>query len=153
MQVRPVAQIGRAVEKDGAALVPDAGAKNEHPVISFPPDSGIAEASHHDSRRRSCDHRFGALLPSAQAVVLRDSETLHFTPRVHAVAQSGFAVGSRRSDAGVNHRWLALVDDGAAAENAVAVRAAGSGGKSNRFVMPVNHVGAGGMRPIHVAPD
>src|ERR1700722_150534 len=128
MQVCPVAQIGRAIQKDGAALVADAGAENQHPVISFAPETGIAEAGDGESRGRSCDHGFGNFLPGAKAMVFRDCEALHFTPGMDAIAQRGFGFGRGRSDTGINNGWLAVVKDGAAAENAVAVRGAGSGG-------------------------
>ena len=59
----------------------------------------------------------------------------------------------RRSDPGIDDGWPAVVEDGATAEDPVAIGTAGSGESAIGLVLPVNHVGAGGVRPIHVAPD
>src|ERR1700676_1620025 len=153
MQIGPATQVGRTVEKDDAAFVADAGAENQHPVSSFSPEAGITEAGDGKSRRRSCDHGFGKLLPGAQVIVLRASQALHFTPGVYAVAQRGFGLGCGGRHPRVDHSWFSMVEHSAPTENAVAVGSIRSRGYGDPFVLPVDHVEAGSMRPIHVAPD
>ena len=46
-----------------------------------------------------------------------------------------------------------MIFDGAAAEAAVLVGAAGRGGQRHGQMFPVEHVRADGVRPVHVAPD
>lgn len=45
------------------------------------------------------------------------------------------------------------MEDGAAGEAAVGVRATGSGSEGDREMLPVEHVWADGVSPMHVPPD
>jgi len=69
-----------------------------------------------------------------------------------AVAESGFGDGDRL-DAGVEEVRCVVVDDGAAGKAALGVGTAGSGGERYRKALPVHHVGANGVDPVHVSPD
>ena len=72
---------------------------------------------------------------------------------MHTVFESGFGIRGRRLYTRIDDRGGAVVNDGAAAEHSILVGASGSGGERDRLMTPVNHVIAGGVRPVHVAPD
>src|SRR5580704_16104953 len=69
-----------------------------------------------------------------------------------AVTECG-AVGGDGFYTGIDDGGGAVVIDGAAGEAAVRVVAAGSWSERDGFVLPVNHVVADGVIPVHVAPD
>jgi hypothetical protein len=84
---------------------------------------------------------------------LRRCQALRLAPGVHTVFESGFGIRGRRLYARIDDRGGAVVKDGTSAENSILVGASRSGRERDRFMMPVNHVIAGGVRPVHVAPD
>jgi hypothetical protein len=133
--------------------VRDAGTDNQHPEIAFTPKAGIAKPGDHKTRGWCGDYRFRKLLPLAEVLVLRDGEALRFTPGMNTVTQRSFIGYCRRSDCGIDHGGFAVVEDCAAAENAIAIGTARRGRKSDRFVFPANHILACSVCPVHVAPN
>ena len=113
---------------------------------------GIAEAGDFHAGRRSGDDGLGTLLPGAESVVGGDGEALGFAEVIVAVGERGFGWGDGL-DAGIDDGRGSVVEDGGAGEAAVGVGTAGGGCEGDGKALPVNHVGAGGVGPVHVAPD
>src|SRR4029077_9858693 len=113
---------------------------------------GIAKAGDGKTRRWCSDDRAGKLLPIAEVVVLRDHEALGFTPGMNTITQCGLVGRCRRSYGGIDHGWLAVVEDCTAAEYAVTIWTARSRRERDWLVFPVNHVRACGVAPIDVLP-
>ena len=87
----------------------------------------------------------------SKLVVFGGGEHLRLAQFVVAVVQC--CLGGRRIlHAGVDNRGLAVEDHRRSAEAAFAVGPAGRGRKRDRLVMPVHHVRADGVSPMHVAP-
>ena len=152
MEISPAPQIGRAVKQDGAALAPHAGAEREHPIAAFAPNARIPETGHRESWRRIGNNRLRSLAPDTQAAV-GNGQALHLAPGVQAIAQSCFASIAGWLDTRVNHGWLSAVENGAAAEDPIAIVAARSRRECDRFMVPVDHVRARSMGPMHRSPE
>ncbi len=151
MEIFPFAQVLGAVEEHAAALAALPGSHAEVPAVGFLPRTRIAEAGHLHARRRRGNHGRFELLPAQQAVVFGGGEHLRLAQLVVAVANGH--LGRRRVlDPGIDKGWDAVVDDGRPAEAAFAVGSAGRGSQRNGLMVPVDHVGADGVAPVHVAP-
>ena len=153
MEVSPLTEIGRRIKKDGATFAANARTYDQHPAVGFAPEAWIAESSDFKTGRRSCDDRLRELFPGTQVFIRGNGEALRFLPGVDSVLERRIGLGLGRLHSGVDHCGLAVIEHGAAAEDAILIGPAGSGGERDGLVLPVNHVVAGGVRPVHVAPD
>lgn len=141
------------IKKDGAAFIPNAGAESQQPLPVFSPQHGISEASHIETRRWSGDHRSRHLLPRTQVIVLCNGKALRFAPGMRAVTKRCFRGRRWRRNSGVNHGYCSVVENRAAAEDSILVGTAGRRRQGDGFVMPMQHIGTGGMSPVHVSPN
>src|SRR5579862_673512 len=114
-------------------------------------EEGIAETGEIGVLRR-LDDGFGKFFPGEEIWIFARGEELGLAEIVVAVAESG-AISGDGFNAGVDDGGGSVVVDGTAGEAAVGVVAVGSGSEGYRFVLPVNHVVADGVIPVHVAPN
>ena len=135
----PVAQAAAAIEQHLSAVVAIAGADDHPPLAVLAPDFRIAKV--HDPLRGQ-QHR--ALLFEVNAVPA-GGQALHFADR--AVV----ALAVEPDVAGVDKRQHAVVVHRATGEAAVAIFFAARR-QRNRPVLPVDHIVAGGVAPVHWAP-
>ena len=141
-QVLPVAEIGRAVEEDGAADVDDAGGEQHVPRISLAPDKRIAKIVRRPRHGRDLaeDGVAGELLPGEQ-VIAAGGQAL----RLHVVALAAHAgVDDCRHAAVVNH---------AAGKAAALVRSPRRRREGDGQVGPVDEIVTDGVPPVDAAPE
>jgi hypothetical protein len=93
----------------------------------------------------------GVLGPGAEGVVGGDGEVLGLAEVVVAVGERGLGEGDGL-DAGVDDGGGSVVEYAAAGEAALGVCAAGGGGEGDGEATPVDHIGTGGVGPVHVSP-
>ncbi len=151
MQIFPLAQIGRTVEEHASALLAYAGANAEIPEVAVTPEKRITKTGEQRIGGRLDDRRF-PFGPGAQISIAGSGEALNFAKIAVTIAQRG-QLGSAFFHAGVDERCGAVIVDRASGEAAVSVIPARSRSESNWEMLPMNHVGADGVRPMHVAPD
>lgn len=151
MKIFPLAKIRGAIEKNVAANALLARTDTHVPSGTSAPKKGIAKASQFRivGRKKNGGRKF---VPSFEKRMLRSGEALGFTKIVSAVAQSGFG-GRCRFYAGIEKRGGAAIFYSAAGKTAILIGAAGSRGKSDGHVFPVDHVGADSVGPVHVSPN
>jgi hypothetical protein len=160
VEIFPVAKISGFVEQDASTFFRLAGGYAAIPGASVRFGGGgcwdakqewIAEAGEIGILRR-LDDGPGEFLPAEEIWVLAGGKALRLAKIMMAIAKRG-AIGGNGFDSGVNDGGGVVVVDGAAGETAVGIVAAGSRSERDWLVLPVNHVVAHGVIPVHVAPD
>jgi len=139
VEVLPVDQVCRAVEKHRPADALHTGGHQQIPAIALSPDEGIAEViALARLGGNLAEHRVAGVLLPGEQVVPANGEAL------------GLGFAALAAHAGVDQRWHAVVVDGAAGPAAAFVPAAGGRLEGDGQICPVNQVRADGVAPVHV---
>ena len=154
VEVLPLGEVGGggAVEEDHATLASDTGADEEVLGVGDAEGGGVAEAGDVEARGWGGDDGLGVLGPGAEGGVGGEGEVLGFSVVVVAVAEGSLGEGDGL-DAGVDDGRVSVEEEAAAGEASLSVGAVGGGGEGDGLAGPVDHVGTGGVGPVHVSPD
>ena len=153
MPIRPMMQIVRLIQQDRPAFAPDTRAQREQPLPAFPPHPRISKTGDRQMLRRPRNHGFRQLPPGTKVGIGRCCQALHLAPLMLAVVESDFRWRRWRQNARVNQVRRIAVEHRTAAEHAITIVSTGRGRKRNRFMLPVDHVRADRMRPMHRSPE
>src|SRR5258707_10269314 len=151
MQIFPLAQIFWAVKQDTATLFANAGGDTEIPEVALAPQKRIAETGEQGIDGR-LNHRSFPFGPGAKLRIVRSGQALDFAKIAVTIAQRG-EFGTNGFHSGVEKSCGAMVVDGAACEAAISIVPAGRGSERDRQMLPMNHVGANGVGPVHFPPN
>src|SRR6266478_2304875 len=151
VQILPLAQVLRAVEKHTAALLEEARAGPEVPIFTFAPKKRIAESRQTRVLWR-LKHGLIPFGPGKKLWIGGSSKALYLAKVVDTVTESRLF----RSDSlhtRVQNCSGAVIVHRASGETPIGVVPAGIRSKGNWQMAPVNHVLAHRVSPVHVAPD
>src|ERR1700744_1964342 len=128
------------------------GTDTHVPRIGFLPQARIAESRYFHSRRRRVEHWPLQLVPCAQVRMAGCRETLRFTESMLAIAQRCITCCGALYPC-IEHGRDALEIHRTTAETTILIGTSLRRRQRNGHMLPMHHVRAGCVRPVHITPD